>query len=218
MTTKSFKVGVLGSGEVAKTLASGFLKHGHQVMVGSREPAKLNAWKSEHAEGRTGSFAETAAFGEVIVLAVKGTVAMAALRMVGEENLKGKTVIDAVNPIADTPPVNGILSFFTPPNEALMERMQMEFPEAHFVKAFNSVGAPHMINPQFEGGPPTMFICGNDSGAKAIVTGMLDQFGWETEDMGSAVSARAIEPLCQLWCARGFLNNQWSHAFKLLKK
>jgi len=111
-----------------------------------------------------------------------------------------------------------VLKFFTTMNESLMEQLQRQFPDAHLVKAFNSVGAAFMINPQFEGGKPTMFICGNDAQAKKTVTGILDQFGWETADMGGAEAARAIEPLCMLWCIPGFLRNEWGHAFKLLKK
>jgi predicted dinucleotide-binding enzyme len=98
-----------------------------------------------------------------------------------------------------------------------MERLQREFPETRFVKAFNSVGNGRMVNAQFEGGKPTMFICGNDESARKIVGEILDQFGWETADMGKAEAARAIEPLCMLWCIPGFLRNEWSHAFKLLK-
>jgi predicted dinucleotide-binding enzyme len=212
------KVGVLGSGGVATTLASGFLKHGHQVMAGSRTPEKLKDWAAANPKGRTGHFGEAAAFGEVVVLAVKGTAAWEALRRAGQENLKGKVVIDTCNPIADAPPANGVLRFFTTLNESLMEQLQRHFPEAHLVKAFNSVGAPLMVNPQFAGGKPTMFICGNDEDAKKMVTGILDQFGWETADMGTAEAARAIEPLCMLWCIPGFLRNEWTHAFKLLRK
>jgi predicted dinucleotide-binding enzyme len=212
------KVGVLGSGGVATTLASGFLKHGHQVMLGSRTPEKLKDWAANNAGGKTGTFADAAAFGEVVVLAVKGSVAWEALRRAGEASLAGKVVIDACNPIADAPPTNGVLKFFTSLNESLMEQLQKHFTEAHLVKAFNSVGAPFMVNPDFEGGKPTMFICGNDEAAKKTVTGILDQFGWETADMGGAEAARAIEPLCMLWCIPGFLRNEWNHAFKLLKK
>jgi predicted dinucleotide-binding enzyme len=143
-------------------------------------------------------------------------VAADALRAAGAENLAGKTVMDATIPIADEPPVDGVLSFFTSPNEALMERLQLEFPSARFVKAFNSVGNSCMVNPQFKGGKPTMFICGNYEAAKQAVRGIVDQFGWETADMGKAEAARAIEPLCMLWCIRGFLRNEWNHAFKLL--
>jgi 8-hydroxy-5-deazaflavin:NADPH oxidoreductase len=212
------KVGVLGSGDVARTLASGFLKHGHEVTLGSRTPDKLQDWATGNPKGKTGTFAAAGEFGEMIVLAVKGSAASEALRLAGEKNLAGKAVIDACNPIADAAPVNGVLSFFTSGNESLLEQLQREFPAAHLVKAFNSVGAPFMINPQFDGGKPTMFICGNDAAAKKSLSGILDQFGWETADMGAVEAARAIEPLCILWCIPGFLRNEWTHAFKLLKK
>jgi predicted dinucleotide-binding enzyme len=212
------KVGVLGSGDVAQVLASGFLKHGHQVMMGTRTASKLADWAHENPEGTVGSFADAARFGDVVVLAVKGGVATEALRAAGAANLAGKPVIDATNPIADTPPVNGVIKFFTNLDESLMERLQREFADARFVKGFNSVGNRLMINPQFKGGKPTMFICGNDEAAKRTVLGILDQFGWETADMGKAEAARAIEPLCMLWLIPGFLRNEWSHAFKLLRQ
>lgn len=210
------KVGVLGSGDVAKVLSGGFLKHGHEVMVGTRAPDKLAEWAKQNATGRVGSFADTAKFAEMVVLAVKGLAADAVLRAAGVSNLAGKTVIDATNPLADAPRINGVLKYFTNLDESLMERLQREFPSACFVKAFNSVGSPCMVNPEFKGGKPSMFICGNDSAAKKTVTGVLDQFGWETIDMGKVEAARAIEPLCMLWCIPGFLRNEWKHAFKLL--
>lgn len=211
------KIGVLGSGDVARVLAAGFLKHGHQVTIGSRSPGKLDDWVKENPAGSSGSFSDAAAFGELVVLAVKGKVALEALRLAGAANLTAKPVIDATNPIEDGPPVHGVLPFFTDPSESLMEMLQREFAGAHFVKCFNSVGAPLMVNPQFAGGQPTMFICGNNDGAKKTVIGILDQFGWETADMGHAEAARAIDPLCLLWCIPGFLRNEWTHAFKLLK-
>lgn len=210
------KVGVLGSGDVAKVLASGFLKHGHQVMMGTRDAAKLADWTANNPGGRVGSFADSAQFGDIVVLAVKGSAAASALRAAGASNLSSKPVIDATNPIADLPPVNGVLRFFTNLDESLMEQLQSEFEDALLVKAFNSVGNACMVNPQFKGGKPTMFICGNDDSAKKTVGGILDQFGWETADMGKAEAARAIEPLCMLWCIPGFLRNEWIHAFKLL--
>jgi predicted dinucleotide-binding enzyme len=212
------KVGVIGSGDVGKTLAAGFLKHGHETMIGTREPAKLAEWLKANPKAKVGGSSETAVFSEVVVLAVKGTVAAEALRAAGSKNLEGKLVIDACNPIADAPPVNGVLKFFTTHDQSLMEQLQKEFPGAHLVKAFNSVGAPRMINPEFKGGKPTMFICGNDEHAKAKATKILDQFGWETADMGKAEAARAIEPLCMLWCILGFTKNEWTHAFKLLRQ
>jgi 8-hydroxy-5-deazaflavin:NADPH oxidoreductase len=211
------KIGVIGSGDVAKVLAAGFLKHGHDVLIGTRDPEKLKDWANKNSGVRVGSFADTAQFGEIIALAVKGSAAAEALRAAGVSNLAGKPLIDATNPIADAPPQNGVLQFFTSLNESLMERLQREFPDARFVKAFNSVGNSRMVNPQFAGGKPTMFICGNDEDAKKIVETILDQFGWETADMGKAEAARAIEPLCMLWCIPGFLRNEWTHAFKLLR-
>ena len=210
------KIGILGSGDVAQTLGAGFLKHGHAVLLGTRDSAKLADWVKRNPNGRSGSFSEAAKFCDVLVLAVKGAAAAEAVRAAGVANLEGKPVIDATNPIADAPPVNGVLKFTTNLDESMMERLQREFPGVHFVKAFNSVGAASMVNPQFKGGIPTMFICGNSDAAKQTVTGILDQFGWETADMGKVEAARAIEPLCMLWCIPGFLRNEWVHAFKLL--
>ncbi len=210
------KIGILGSGDVGQALAVGFIKHGHEVTIGTRSPNKLAEWAKKNLRARIGSFEETAEFGEGLVLAVKGSAAADALREAGADNLKGKIVIDATNPVADAPPTNGVLKFFTDFNESSMERLQREFADARFVKAFNSVGAESMVNPQFKNGPPTMFICGNDDAAKKVVAGFLAQFGWETADMGKAEGARAIEPLCMLWCIPGFLRDDWVHAFKLL--
>lgn len=211
------RIGILGSGEVGKTLAAGFLKHGYEVTIGTRTPEKLDKWKEENPRGRVGTFGETARFAEIVVLAVKGTAAADALSGAGSVNLAGKVAIDTTNPIAEAPPVNGVLKFFTDFNESLTERLQREFPDTRFVKAFNSVGAPSMVNPQFAGGTPTMFICGNDDDARKTVSAILTQFGWETADMGKAEAARAIEPLCMLWFIPGFLRNDWAHAFKLLR-
>jgi predicted dinucleotide-binding enzyme len=212
------RVGVLGSGVVAQVLAAGFLKHGHDVVIGSRDPEKLADWNAKNPGAARGTFAEAAAFGEAVVLAVKGSAASEALAMAGAANLAGKPVLDACNPIADAPPVNGVLQFFTGPNESLMERLQSEFQDAHFVKFFNSVGNMQMIDPAFADGKPTMFICGNNEAAKKTAAAIADEFGWETADMGGVEAARAIEPLCILWCIPGFVRNEWTHAFKLLRK
>jgi hypothetical protein len=211
------KIGILGSGIVAQVLGSGFLKYGYEVMMGTRDASKLKEWQ-QSGGGKIGSFSDAAAFGEIIVLAVKGTMAQSALQMAGKTNLNGKIVIDTTNPIADAAPVNGVLQYFTTLGDSQMERLQVAFPDAKFVKAFNSVGNNFMINPDFAGIKPTMFICGNDAEAKKKVGTFLDQFGWETEDMGAVEAARAIEPLCILWCIPGFIRNEWGHAFKVLKK
>ena len=211
------KIGILGSGTGAKALAKGFLNHGYEVMLGTRDAAKLADFQKEN-KVMVGSFAQTAAFGNLIVLATKGKFAAESLKLADFANLEGKTIIDTTNPIEDAPPENGVLKFFTSLDDSLMEQLQKLVPKAHFVKAFNCVGNRFMVDPDFNGQKPTMFICGNSEDAKNDVKIILNLFGWETEDMGKAEAARAIEPLCILWCLPGFLNNQWSHAFKLLKK
>jgi predicted dinucleotide-binding enzyme len=217
MSTK--KIGILGSGVVGKTLATGFIKHGYEVTIGTRDASKLADWQSKNSKGKVASFADTAAFGDIVVLACKGHAAEDVLKLAGSQNLAGKTIIDATNPIDEkTPPVNGVLNFFTDLKDSLMERLQRAIPNAHFVKAFSCVGNAYMVDPDFGGTKPTMFICGNNDAAKKEVTDILTEFGWETEDMGKAEGARAIEPLCILWCIPGMLRNQWTHAFKLLKK
>lgn len=213
------KVAVIGSGIVGQTLADGFLKHGYSVMRATRDRTKLAAWQAQAgAHAATGSIAAAAAWGELVVLAAKGSAADAVLEACGPANLAGKTVIDVMNPIADAPPQNGVLRFFTSLDDSLLEHLQRRAPNAHFVKAFSCVGAAFMVNPDFGGQKPTMFVCGNDPAAKAEVNKILDQFGWEYADMGGAEAARAIEPLCMLWCIPGFLRNEWSHAFKLLRR
>jgi predicted dinucleotide-binding enzyme len=208
----------VGSGQVGQVLADGFLKHGHQVMRGSREPSKLEGWKAgAGAQAHIGTFAEAAKWGDSVLLAVKGGAAEEVLDQAGLGNLAGKTIMDATNPIADAAPEHGVLRFFTDINESLMERLQKKAPDANFVKVFSCVGNGFFVNPKLPGGPPTMFICGNNEAAKAQVKGILDQFGWETADMGVAAAARAIEPLCMLWCIPGLSKNSWTHAFKLLR-
>lgn len=215
----SKNVGIIGSGSVGIALANGFLKHGYEVMVGTRSAAKRDELKSKTGGKATiGSFEDAAKFGDIVVLAVKGTVAEPTVRSLAQSALKGKTVIDVTNPIADAPPVNGVIRFFTSLDESLMERLQKIAPEAHFVKAFNSVGNSLMVNPDFHGVKPTMFMCGNNDDARREVKTVIDQFGFEAEDLGKAEAARAIEPLCILWCIPGFLQNSWTHAFKLLRK
>ena len=214
----SKRIGIIGTGVVGQTLAKGFLDSGHRVMIGSRDEKKLEKIRADIGGALlTGTFAQTAEHAEVVIFTVKGTVAEEAIRLAGPDTLAGKVVIDTTNPIADAPPINGVLQFFTGPNQSLMERLQTAAPRAHFVKAWSSVGSPFMIHPKFPGGRPTMFICGNNESAKNTVRELLDHFGWDSEDMGTVEAARAIEPLCQLWCIPGLRENRWDHAFKLLK-
>ena len=211
------KIGILGSGDVAQTLGSGFLDHGYEIMMGTRDPNKLTDWNAKAGnQAKVGSMEETAKFGEVIVLAVKGLIAEALVKNVSAW-LSGKTVIDATNPIADAAPENGVIKFTTDLNQSLMEKLQKGVPAANFVKCFSCVGSYLMVNPNMPGGKPTMFIAGNSDAARSEVSGILDLFGWEVADMGKAEAARAIEPLAMLWCIPGFIRNEWTHAFKLLK-
>jgi predicted dinucleotide-binding enzyme len=214
------KVGVLGSGVVGQTLAAGFFKHGHQVVVGTRDPddEKLKEWRAKTPGVKVGTFSEAAQFGELLVISVLARAIDDVVRLAGPQNFAGKTVIDTNNPLADSPPVDGVLQFTTGPNESFAEKLQTQLPNAKIVKAFNSVGAGNMVNPVYAQGPPTMFICGNDAQAKTQVSEVIRQFGWEPFDCGTIGAARAIEPLCMLWCIPGFRQNLWTHAFKLLTK
>jgi predicted dinucleotide-binding enzyme len=211
------KIGILGSGDVGKTLAKGFLKYDYQVMIGSDHVEKLEEFKKENSKVETGTFEQSAQWADLVVLCVKGTVAEKIVEKT-KTNLFEKIVVDTTNPIADAPPENGVLKFFTSLEESLMERLQKIVPDAQFVKALNSIGSGLMINPDFgDGIKPTMFICGNNEDAKKKVSEILQKFGFEVEDVGKVESARALEPLCILWCIPGFLKNEWAHAFKLLK-
>jgi predicted dinucleotide-binding enzyme len=211
------KVGIIGSGQVGQTLARAFKSEGYDVMLGTRNTSKENAVQfNNESKIDVGTFDETAKFGDIVVLATKGTAAEDAVKLAGIENLANKIIIDTTNPIADAPPSNGVLHFTTSLENSLMESLQTLAPDAKFVKAFNSVGNALMYKPQLDS-TPTMFICGNDDEAKKTVTEILTAFGWETEDMGKAEAARAVEPLCILWCIPGFLRNDWMHAFKVLK-
>jgi hypothetical protein len=212
------RVGVLGSGVVGTVLSNGFLKHGYAVRRGSRSPEKFDEWletAGPHASG--GSFADAAAFGDLVVLAVNGTSAQAVLEALPSGALQDKVVIDTTNPVLAEAPDHGVIRYASDINHSLMETLQAARPEARFVKAFSCVGSAYMVNPDFPSGPPTMFICGNDQGARGDVTTILHQFGWDVEDMGMAESARGIEPLAMLYCIPGFREHRWNHAFKLLK-
>lgn len=208
----SKSIGILGSGIVGITLANGFKKLGFDVGVGNRKASNINGWN-----GRVGTYPEVAANSDTLVLAVKGSAAESVIKSI-KEHLNDKTIIDTTNPLTDSAPEEGVLSYFTTLDESLMERLQKSAPNANFVKAFNSVGNAYMVNPDFQGIKPAMFICGNSSTAKDEVTELLLKLGWASEDFGGVKSARVIEPLCILWCIPGFLRNQWSHAFTILKE
>jgi predicted dinucleotide-binding enzyme len=196
-------------------LAKGLAANGYEARIASRTPAKLAKF-AKTSGIQAGSFQEVAAWGEAAILAVLGSGALDAIELAGPGNLKGKLVIDTTNPISNDAPVDGVLKYFTGPNESLMERLQNAHPEIAFVKAFNSVGSALMVHPMLSGGPPTMFYCGNNAAAKSVVVRLLEHLGWEGADMGTAVAARALEPLAQLWCIPGFREDDWMHAFRML--
>jgi len=213
-------IGILGSGAVGQSLGAGFVARGHDVVIGSRDPAKLADWVGRH-DGHSGtaaaaSFADTAARADLVVLATLWTGTEAALQLAGAENFAGKVVIDATNPLLFAPG--------KPPALALGhvdsggEQVQRWLPAAKVVKAFNTVGHAHMVDPRFPGGPPDMFIGGNDNEAKRTVTGITTAFGWNTIDLGDISAARLLEPLCLVWVLYGLRTQGWNHAFKLLKQ
>ena len=213
------KIGVLGSGAVGQALGKGFADIGHDVKIGSRDPGqeKFKTWIAKTGpRASAGSYAEAAAFGELLVLATPWTGTENAIDLSEKRHFAGKVVIDVTNPLD--------FSAGPPPKLALghtdsgAEQIQRWIRDARVVKAFNIVGNADMVNPKFPGGPPDMFICGNDDAAKKTVTEILTKFGWSTIDLGGIEAARYIEPLAMVWITYGFRTNQWSQAFKLLRK
>lgn len=212
------RIGVLGSGDVGRVLGAGLAGLGHDVKLGSRDPGqeKLQAWSKETGpKASTGTFAEAAEFGEIVILATLWTGTKSALDLAGVKNLDDKVLIDATNPLdfSSMPPGVAVSG-----KDSAGEQVQRWVPGAHVVKAFNSVGNQHMVKPSFPGGPPDLFICGNDDGAKASVTGLGKELGWSVVDMGGLESSRYLESLAMLWILYYFQTRNGNHAFKLLKK
>ncbi|MCI4368896.1 MAG: NAD(P)-binding domain-containing protein [Thermoplasmata archaeon] len=214
------KVGVIGSGDVGRTLGRGFAGAGHEVMIGSRSPnsEELRAWKKEAgAKASTGTFAETARHGEVLVLAVRGDVAESAIDLAGESHFAGKLLIDATNPLdfsKGMPP-----GLFVGTTDSLGERIQRKLPAAKVVKCFNIIGNVQMVHPKLPGGPPDMMICGNDAAAKLQTSETLKSLGWPGAiDVGGIDGARWLEALVPLWVRAGSALGVWDHGFKVLHK
>ena len=212
------RIGVLGSGEVGRCLAAGFSSRGHEVMIGSRDPSKpqLREWLSGEGDGtQAGTFAEAAAHGELLVLAVLGDAAEEAIAGAGPANFSGKVVIDTMNPLdfsGGFPPKLGIAG-----EDSLGERVQRALPDASVVKAFNTIGNPYFVDPSFSEGRPTMLIAGDDEDAKRTVADALADFGWdEPVDIGGIEGSRELEAICIVWVKIGGLRGSWDHGFKLL--
>lgn len=211
------KIGILGSGNVAKVLGNGLLEKGHQVKLGSRTPEKLNEWLEKAKNNASiGTFSEVAEFGEVIFLCTLGNAVQDAITLSGIEKFSNKVIIDVTNPLDFS---QGVPPKFTATvGNSLGEEIQRLIPEAHVVKAFNTISVNIMVNPKLEEGTPTLLISGNNSEAKKTVTTIAEDFGWEVEDLGGIEQAFLIEAQAMLWISYGFKNNHWTHAFKLLKK
>ncbi len=214
------KIGIIGSGMVAQQLALGFMKSGHEVMMGSRNPSKLDKWTQEAgAKAQVSSFEDAAKFGEMIVLATKWDKKATenAIDLAGKKNFANKIVIDVTNPLTspgDGQPLTLAVGF--PQSAGLL--IQKWLPDSKVVKAFNIVTAYYMANPNLKEGTPDMFIAGNDISAKKIVFDIASNWGWEVHDIGNIEQAYMLESLAMLWITYGALNNHWNHAFKLLKK
>ncbi len=212
------KIGIIGSGVVGQQLGLGFIRLGHEVRIGTRETSKLSDWQKEAGEkGTAGSFSETAKFGEIIVLATSWEGTDSAIALAGKENLSNKILIDVTNPLDFSGGVPPKLK--SAPGGSGGEKIQETLPGAKVVKAFNTISAYIMCNPKREEGMPDLFIAGNDEDAKNKVSSFAKDWGWNSIiDMGDISKAFLLEAFAQLWIEYGFKYNNWTHAFKLLKK
>ncbi|HNN93786.1 MAG TPA: NAD(P)-binding domain-containing protein [Pseudomonadota bacterium] len=215
---KNLKIGILGTGDVGRALGNGFVSLGCQVMMGSREAGneKAAAWARGAGElASSGTFAEAAAFADIVVLATLWSGTENALRLAGAENLAGKILIDTTNPLSFGPQGPSLAIGHT---DSGGESVQRWAAQAKVVKAWNIVGNPHMFQPSFPGGPPDMFIAGNDADAKVKVSEILAAFGWQVVDLGSIEMSRYLEPLAMVWIMTYFRTKSGNHAIKLLRK
>lgn len=203
------KIGILGTGVVARALADGWTKHGHEIRIGTRDPQS----KPELADYSPGTFQEVAAASDWVALALHGSVTEEVVRSVAHD-LAGKVVIDATNPLDQG---GERLRSFTGADDSLGEHVQNAAPLARVVKAYNTVGNTFFVDPELVGGPPTMLIAGNDPDAKADVTHLLETTGWEVADLGDITASRYLEQLALVWVAYGLRTGTWTHAFKLLR-
>lgn len=212
------KIGIIGSGDVAKSLSKGLVALRHEVMIGTRDPKKkeLLAWKvtaGKHLQ--LGDTTEAANFGELCILAVAwhaGEDVIAQIR----PQLAGKIVIDVTNPLVfnDTGPPQLAVGHSISGGEIV----QQSLPDSHVVKALNIVNHAHMVNPKFKSGTPTMFICGNNKSAIIHTSDLLQELGWsDIVDLGRIEKSRLLEPLCLLWVEYGIARNTWKHAFSVLE-
>jgi len=213
----SKRVGILGSGDVAKALGRGFAAHGYDVKLGTRDPTKLEAWRKETAgKVSVGTVAEAAAHGDWVVLATHGAATEAVLDAAGPRSFRGKVVLDATNPLDVSHGMPPGLLFGI--NDSLGERVQRKLPDAKVVKCFNTVSSLKMAEPKFATGPLRMWICGNDEAAKRSVEALLKELGWAGAlDVGGIEAARWLEAMVPLWVRAGQALNTWEHMLQVVR-
>ena len=204
------RVGILGSGDVAKALGRGFAAHGYDVMLGTRDPKKLDAWKKEtRGKVSVGAVGQAAAHGELVVLATHGATAEAVLDAAGTKNFDGKLVLDATNPLEFS---GGKVNLLFGVTDSLGERVQRKLARAKVVKCFNTVSNLKMVDPKFAHAPMRMWICGNDAQAKRQTEVLLKELGWAGAlDVGEIEAARWLEAMVPLWMRAGLLLGTWDH-------
>ncbi|MEO1321088.1 MAG: NAD(P)-binding domain-containing protein [Pseudomonadota bacterium] len=216
------RIGVLGTGDVGRTLARGLAAIGHPVMIGTRDPGKqdLVDWQQD-ADGdvQLGTFSDAAGFGDLIVFAIGWSNVDAVIELAGVAHFADKVLLDATNPLRfeteGKPPVLEIGH-----SDSAGEYIQRQLPQAKVVKAFNIVGSPHMVNPEFPDGAPDMFICGESEDAKTTTATLIESLGWPPPiDLGGIDNARNLEAMAMVWI-KHFFNTEFqgTHAFKLLRK
>lgn len=210
------KIGVLGSGDVGKVLAAGFKAKGHDVVIGTRDAAKLKGFSAEKGVPVKG-FAGTVAHGDVVILAVHGAAVEAVIQAAGgAAAFAGKTVIDPTNPLDFS---TGAPRLFVGTSDSLGERIQGWLPQSKVVKAFNTMGNINMIDPKLGDGTPTHLIAGEDDAAKAQVTALLKEVGWsDVLDMGPIGASRWLEALCMAWVSIMLKTQGSKHAFAVLRQ
>lgn len=212
---QNVRIGILGSGDVGRALGAGFAGLGHDVKIGSRDPGKLAEWVAATGpRASSGTFAEAARFGDILVLATLGVATEDAIALAGVDAFDGKVVLDTTNPLDFSRGMPPVLSIGH--TDSLGEVIQRRLPKARVVKAFNTVGNALMVHPQLPGGPPDMFLCGNDEDAKRIAAQICDAFGWGVIDIGGIECSRYLEPMCMTWVLHGVRSGSWGHAFKML--
>ena len=195
------RIGILGTGVVGQTIGSKLVQLGHDVMLGSRtatndKAAKWVADNGDHA--KQGTFADAAAFGEIVFNCTSGQVSLAALSSAGAANLDGKIIVDVSNPLDFSqgfPPTLSVCN-----TDSVAEQIQSAFPNSKVVKSLNTMTAAVMVNPGLVPGEHDIFVSGNDADAKRQVSDLLRSFGWRTIiDLGDVTSARGAEMILPLW-------------------